>query len=128
MPVPQAQLKWALEKVSGQEHANFVRRFNLTDYIPTKQTIKTKASGSQETSFTLSEKFNQDTTFVYKGIEYRTRDCGSFSFARDWIADFSSGSEFEQALTTHLKPALGLSELAAININTRWPTLATVFD
>jgi len=88
-----------------------------------------------ETSFTLSEKFNEDTTFVYKGIdivemfhEYRSKDFDNFSFARDWIADFSSGSQFEQALPAHLTPALNLSELAIIDIFTRWPTLATVFD
>jgi hypothetical protein len=79
-----------------------------------------------ETSFTLSEKFNQDATFVYKGIdivemfhEYRSKDSDNFSFARDWIADFSFGSQFEQALPAHLTPALNLSELATIDINTR---------
>ncbi|KAG0042953.1 hypothetical protein BGZ83_011999 [Gryganskiella cystojenkinii] len=54
-------------------------------------------------------------------------DCKA-SKSSDWIADFSSGSEFEQALPAHLRPALDLSELAAIDVNTRWPTLKLVFE
>ncbi|KAF9924794.1 hypothetical protein FBU30_005286 [Linnemannia zychae] len=83
---------------------------------PTKRTIQTKAPECPETGFALSEKFNQDTTFVCKGIyivklfqEYRSKDSDSFSLTRDWIADFSSGSQFEQAPPAHLKPALNLN-------------------
>lgn len=59
--------------------------------------------------------------------EFRPRNCQSFSFARDWDADLTPGSQFEQALPSHIKPVANLVEVSTTNVNERWPTLAAVF-
>ncbi|KAK3847982.1 MAG: hypothetical protein J3R72DRAFT_518698 [Linnemannia gamsii] len=78
---------------------------------------------------------NQDTKWVYEGMdiakkfrEFRLRNCQSFSFARDWIADLTPGSQSEQALPSHIKPVANLVELSTINVNERWPALAAIFE
>lgn len=87
-----------------------------------------------EASLVHFKMLNQDTEWVYEGMdiakkfhEFRSRNCQSFSFARDWIADLTPGSQFEQALPSHIKPVANLVELSTINVNERWPTLAAVF-
>ncbi|KAG0253698.1 hypothetical protein BGZ95_006247 [Linnemannia exigua] len=77
---------------------------------------------------------NQDTEWVNEGMdmakkvhEFHPRNCQNFSFARDWIADLTPGSQFEQASPSHIKPVANLVELSTVNVNERWPTLAAVF-
>jgi hypothetical protein len=88
-----------------------------------------------EASLVHLKKLNQDTEWAYEDIdmaekfrEFRSKNCQSFSFARDWIADLTPGSQFEQALPSHIKPVANLAELSTINISERWPTLAAVFE
>ncbi|KAF9352666.1 hypothetical protein BGX34_012029 [Mortierella sp. NVP85] len=101
---------------------------------PTKQVVDLEACEFPEASLVHFKVLNQDTEWVYAGMdmvkifhEFRLRSCQNFSFARDLIAELTPGSQFEQALPSHIKPVANLVELSAININERWPTLATVF-
>ncbi|KAF9924508.1 hypothetical protein BGZ67_009216 [Mortierella alpina] len=101
---------------------------------PTKQAVDLGTCEFREASLVHFKMLNQDTEWVYEGVdlakefqEFRLRNCQSFSFARDWIADLTPGSQFEQALPSHIKPVANLVELSPINVNERWPTLAAVF-
>ncbi|KAF9560942.1 hypothetical protein EC968_005947 [Mortierella alpina] len=102
---------------------------------PTKQAVDLGAYEFREASLAHFKMLNQDTEWVYEGMdmvkefyEFRSRNCQSFSFARDWIADLTPGSQFEQALPSHIKPVANLVELSTLNVNERWPSLAPVFD
>ncbi|KAG0196459.1 hypothetical protein BGX33_001628 [Mortierella sp. NVP41] len=101
---------------------------------PTKQAVDLGACEFPEASLVHFKMLNQDTEWVYEGMdmakkfhEFRWMNCQSFSFGRDWIADLTPGSQFEQALPSHIKPLANLVELSTINVNERWPTMAAVF-
>ncbi|KAG9319311.1 hypothetical protein KVV02_000727 [Mortierella alpina] len=103
-------------------------------HTPTKQAVDLGAYELGEASLVHFKMLNQDTEWVYGDMdmakefhEFRSRNCQSFSFARDWIADLTPGSHFEQALPSHIKPVANLVELSNLNVNERWPTLAAVF-
>ncbi|KAF9994413.1 hypothetical protein BGZ79_000833 [Entomortierella chlamydospora] len=111
------------EDVENDEMAQFESNTN-DDAYSEDHTMYNVSANDKEASLVHFKMLNQDTEWVYEGMdmakkfhEFRSRNCQSFSFARDWIADLTPGSQFEQALPSHIKPVANLVELSTINVS-----------